>query len=44
MSTGGYGRMAFKGSVRTGFKQAMPEAEFATGLAIQAPLPEGSDF
>lgn len=44
MNTGGYGGMAFKGSVKTGFKQAMPDAEFATGLAKQAPLPDGCDF
>lgn len=44
MNTGGYGGMAFKGSVKTGFKQAMPDAEFATGLAKQSPLPDGCDF
>jgi hypothetical protein len=44
MNTGGYGGAAFKGSVKTGFKQAMLEATFATGLAKQAPLPDGCDF
>ena len=44
MNTGGYGGMAFKGSVKTGFKQAMPDVEFAAGLAKQAPLPDGCDF
>jgi hypothetical protein len=44
MNTGGYGGAAFKGSVKTGFKQAVPDAEFAAGLAKQAPLPEGCDF
>jgi len=43
MNTGGYG-IAFKGSVKTGFKKTMPDAEFATGLAKQAPLPDGCDF
>ena len=44
MNTGGYGGMAFKGSVKTGFKQAKPDTEFATGLAKQPPLPDGCDF
>jgi hypothetical protein len=44
MNTDGYGGMAFKGSVKAGFKQAMPDAGFAKGLANQAPLPEGCDF
>lgn len=44
MSTGGYGGVAFKGSVEAGFKQAVPDAGFATGLAKQPPLPEGCDF
>jgi hypothetical protein len=44
MNSGGYGGMALTGSVSTGFKPAMPDAEFATGLAKQAPLPEGCDF
>jgi hypothetical protein len=44
MNTGGYGGAAFKGSVKTGFKQAMPEVGFAAGLAKQAPLPDGCDF
>jgi hypothetical protein len=44
MNTGGYGGMAFKGSVKAGFKQAVPDAGFAAGLAKQAPLPAGCDF
>jgi hypothetical protein len=44
MNPGGYGGTAFKGSVKTGFKQAMPDAGFAAGLAKQAPLPDGCDF
>jgi hypothetical protein len=44
MNTGGYGGAAFKGSVKTGFKQAVLDAGFATGLAKQAPLPDGCDF
>jgi hypothetical protein len=44
MNTGGYGGVAFKGSVKAGFKQAVPDAQFATGLAKQAPLPDGCDF
>jgi hypothetical protein len=44
MNTGGYGGVAFKGSAKAGFKQAVPDAEFAVGLAKQAPLPDGCDF
>ena len=44
MNTRGYDGIAFKGSVKTGFKQAMPDAGFAAGLAKQAPLPDGCDF
>jgi hypothetical protein len=44
MNTGGYGGVAFKGSAKVGFKQAVPDAEFAVGLAKQAPLPDGCDF
>jgi hypothetical protein len=44
MNTGGYGGMAFQGSVKTGFKPAVPDSGFATGLARQQPLPEGCDF
>jgi hypothetical protein len=36
--------MAFNGSVKTEFKQAMPDAGFAAGLAKQMPLPKGRDF
>jgi hypothetical protein len=44
MNTTSYGGVAFKGSVKTGFKPAMPNAGFAVGLAKQPPLPEGCDF
>ena len=44
MNTGGYGGVTFKGSVKTGFKPALPDAGFAAGLAKQAPLPDGCDF
>jgi hypothetical protein len=44
MNTGGYGGMTFKGSVKAGFRQAVPDSGFAAGLSKQAPLPEGCDF
>jgi hypothetical protein len=44
MNTGGYGGMAFKGSVKAGFAKAEPPANFAAGLAKQPPLPDGCDF
>lgn len=44
MNPGGYGGVAFKGSVKAGFKQAVPDAGFVAGLAKQAPLPDGCDF
>jgi|GEM_PF-1624244 len=44
MNTSGYSGVALKGSVKTGFKPAVPDAGFAAGLAKQAPLPEGCDF
>jgi hypothetical protein len=44
MNTGGYGGMAFKGSVKTGFAKAELPANFAAGLANQPPLPDGCDF
>lgn len=44
MNTSSYGGVALKGSVKTGFKPAVPETGFATGLAKQAPLPDGCDF
>lgn len=44
MNTAGYGGMAFKGSVKAGFKPFVPDAGFAAGLANQAPLPDGCDF
>lgn len=44
MNTGGYGGIALKGSIKTGFKQAVPDAGFAIVLAKQPPLPDGCDF
>jgi hypothetical protein len=44
MNTSGYDGAAIKGSVKTGFKPAVPDAGFAAGLAKQPPLPEGCDF
>lgn len=44
MNTVGYGGIAFIGSPKTGFIQAIPDAKFAADLAQLAPLPEGCDF
>jgi len=44
MNSGGYGGAALKGSVKAGFKPAVPGAGFANDLAKQAPLPDGCDF
>jgi hypothetical protein len=44
MQPGGYGGVAFKGSVRSGFQQAELSPAFAVGLAQTAPRPEGCDF
>ena len=44
MNTSGYGGAAHKGSVKAGFKPAIPDAGFAAGLAKQAPLPDGCNF
>lgn len=44
MNTVGYGGIAFMGSPKTGFIQAMPAAGFAADLAKQSPLPDGCDF
>ena len=44
LNTVGYGGIAFMGSPKTGFIQAMPAAEFAADLVKQAPLPDGCDF
>ncbi len=44
MNTGGYGGMAFKGSVRSGFKPAALNPGFSAGLASQPPLPDDCDF
>lgn len=44
MQPGGYGGVAFKGSVRTGFQKAELSPAFAAGLAQTPPRPEGCDF
>ena len=44
MSTGGYGGVAFKGSVQAGFAATPLAATFARDLARQPPLPDGCDF
>lgn len=44
MNTSGYGGIALKGSVKTGFKPTTLDADFAADLAKQAPLPQGCDF
>jgi len=44
MNTRGYGGTAFKGSVKSGFKPAVPDEGFAAGLVKQPPLPDGCDF
>lgn len=44
MNTVGYGGIAYMGSLNTGFIQAKPDAGFASGLAKQAPLPDGCAF
>ena len=44
MNRAGYGGVAFKGSAKSGFKQAMPSPEFAKDAARQAPLPDGCAF
>lgn len=44
MNTSGYGGEALKGSVKSGFKPAVPEAGFASGVARQPPLPDGCAF
>lgn len=44
MNTGGYGGIAMKGSVNTGFRQAALAGDFAARLARQPPLPDGCDF
>jgi hypothetical protein len=39
MSKGGYGTVAFKGSIKTGFQEVRLEQSFAEELEKQAPLP-----
>lgn len=44
MHPGGYGGIAFKGSVKDGFKKAPLSPKFAGDAANLPPLPEGCDF
>ena len=44
MNNSGYGGMAMKGSVASGFEQAALPANFAPGVATQSPLPDGCNF
>lgn len=44
MNIGSYAGAALKGSVKSGFKQAVPETGFAADLAKLPPLPNGCDF
>jgi hypothetical protein len=44
MNAGGYGGVAMKGSVKTGFRQAVLAGDFAAQLARKPPLPDGCDF
>ncbi len=44
MNPGGYGGMAFKGSVETGFQEAELDPQFAAEAATLAPLPNGCAF
>lgn len=44
MNTSGYGGVAFKGSVETGFASASLPVDFAAELSKQPPLPDGCAF
>jgi hypothetical protein len=44
MNPGGYGGMAFKGSVSAGFQQAEPDPDFAADLEETPPLPDDCAF
>lgn len=44
MHPGGYGGVAFKGSVQSGFRQADPAAGFGAELEKQVPLPDSCAF
>ena len=44
MHPGGYGGVAFKGSVENGFQPAEPVPGFAAGAATLPPLPDGCNF
>jgi hypothetical protein len=44
MNPGGYGGVAFKGSVQAGFRATSLTRDFAAGLAKSAPLPDGCAF
>jgi hypothetical protein len=43
MNNGGYGGVAFTGSVEKGFTKAVLAPDFAANLASQAPLPQGCE-
>lgn len=44
MNTSGYGGIAFKGSVKSGFTRATPDKDFAVNLTKHPPLPDGCNF
>lgn len=44
MNNGGYGGVALRGSVASGFVAAPLDSEFAAEVAQEAPLPRGCDF
>jgi hypothetical protein len=44
MNNGGYGGIAFQGSVETGFEAIQLESDFAEGLEKADPLPSGCGF
>lgn len=44
LNSGGYGGVAYRGSVKSGFLRAEPGGGFAAGLANQPPLPDDCGF
>lgn len=44
MNPGGYGGVAFRGSLRAGFRAATLASDFAADLASASPLPDGCAF
>lgn len=44
MNSGGYGGIAYQGSVAQGFQAVELSSDFAAGVSNQAPLPAGCDF